>query len=244
MTDTNDKIVTTKLPDIMKPRQSSIRANRQAAREAMKDVNPLTCENRLGLEFDDSGSMSGQPLEDAKNAVRNFTTSCRPQDTSIAVYPMNQESKPLTNDYDLINLYVGGLQIKGNTPLYTCLSRMLDDPITRGVIFSDGSPTDTRPAYNWNQPQLTGDTPQNTLKQDTIAKAKQKEIPLDCIFIGQAESTGYNEMKWIADQTGGIFIHFQDSKSLSSGLKYLSPGLRGMLVNAEIKAKIERGETI
>jgi hypothetical protein len=51
-------------------------------------------------------------------------------------------------------------------------------------------------------------------------------------------------MKWIAEQTGGVFIHFKDSKSLTSGLKYLSPGLRGMLMNPEIKAKIEKGETI
>jgi Mg-chelatase subunit ChlD len=236
----DDKLTSTKLPDIMKPlRQNSIRASRVAAREALKDVNPLTCENRLGLEFDDSGSMSGQPLQDAKDAVRNFLHSCKQLDTSVAVYPMNQESKPLTIDYDLINLYVGGLEIRGNTPLYTCLSKMLDDPITRGVIFSDGSTTDSRNPYS-SQLQLTG----NTIKEDTIAKAKQKEIPLDCIFIGFANSPGYNEMKWIAEQTGGVFIHFQDSKSLTSGLKYLSPGLRGMLMNPAIKAKIERGETI
>jgi hypothetical protein len=58
------------------------------------------------------------------------------------------------------------------------------------------------------------------------------------------DSKGYKILKELAEKTGGIFVHFKDSASLSSSLKYLSPGLRGLLSNPELKAKIERGEKI
>lgn len=236
----DDKL--TKTPDIFKPmRKSGIALQREQAREHMKNIDPQTVQNRLGLEFDDSGSMSGQPIQDAKDAVRNFLLNCNPRETSVALYPMNKPERELTCNYDLINLSLIGIEDHlGGTPLYTCLSNMLDANITRGVIFSDGSPTDTRPDPYSSQPILGG----STLKQDTINKAKQKEIPLDTIYIGYKDNPGYGEMKWIAEQTGGIFLHFTDSASLNRSLKYLSPGLRPMLMNAELKAKIEKGGTI
>jgi hypothetical protein len=51
-------------------------------------------------------------------------------------------------------------------------------------------------------------------------------------------------MKKIAELTNGTFIHFKDVSSLSGGLKYLAPRYRALLANPEIKAKIERGETV
>src|SRR5690348_16107933 len=102
-------------------------ARREEARKAAASIKPEECLNRLGLIFDDSGSMEGQPLDDAKKAVEGFTASCNPFDTSIAVYPMNVAAKPLTIDYTMANLFVGGIRATGGTPLFTTMINMITD---------------------------------------------------------------------------------------------------------------------
>lgn len=240
----SDENSLTKIPDIMKPQRSSGLAGRRKQVEAqLKEINPKELPNRLGLIFDDSGSMSGKPLEDAKLAVQNFTNNCNKMETSLCLYPMNGPARSLTIDYTSLNVLVMGINDRdlGGTPLYTVLKKLLDnEDITRGVIFSDGSPTDSH--YDWQGSSI--DQPTSTVKDMSIHDAKQKGIPIDTIYIGMKGLPGYKEMEWIAEQTGGIFIHFEDSKSLSNNLKYLSPALRPLLMNAELKAKIQKGEQI
>jgi len=247
--ETKTTIVSTKASEMLKPKLGmGISGARRAAQAKLAEIKPEECPHRLGLEFDDSGSMSGQPLRDAITAVQNFLTSCSPLETSVAVYPMNKEPKALTNDYNLINLFVGSFRDAelGGTPLYATLINMLKDgQITRGIIFSDGEPTDGRKRYSaWDDEEETMKVDPETPKDKAIKSAKEKKIPVDTVFIGYKDSNGYKEMQWIAEQTGGIFVHFTDSASLSKSLKYLSPGLRGLLTNPDIKAKIERGEQI
>lgn len=243
MTDDNNKLAK---PISFGPKKFGLAAEREKAAKVLASVDPLTVKNRLAIEFDDSGSMQGEPLQNAKLAVRNFTASCDARETSIAVYPMNQEKKELTNDYNLINLYVTSLQAStGGTPLFTKMIELLDAPISRGILFSDGEPTDEwgiRANYYSPDRQLTEGS--MSQKEKAITKANEKEIPIDTIFIGWEDSRGFNIMKEIAERTGGIFIHFKDTLSLASNLKYLTPGLRGLLANAEIKEKIQRGEKI
>lgn len=221
-----------------------IRANRLQAEEKLNTIDPTKCNSRLGLVFDDSGSMSGQPIQDAHTAVKNFTVSCNYQETSIALYPLNLSPKPLTVDYDVLNLFVQGIKATGGTPLYTKLLELIEkENITRAVVFSDGSPTDSKligHAESW-------DSKPAAFAQDIIKKYQEKEIPIDTIFIGEAydeASGGYAEMKRIAELTGGIFIHFKDSNSLASNLKYLAPRYRALLANAELKEKVQRGESL
>lgn len=225
----DDKITTNNLPSIMKPiRSTGLASKRKQIEEQMKSVDPLTCENRLGLIFDDSGSMSGEKLSNAKTAVQSFTDNCNRLDTSIALYPMNGTKRPLTIDYLALNLMVMGIrdQDLGGTPLWFTLKDLCDLDITRGVIFSDGSPTDDSYADRGIQAPI------------------DKKLPIDTVFLGRKEDRGYKVMQDIAEKTGGIFIHFEDGSSLAKNLKYLSPNLRPMLMNAELKAKIEKGGTI
>jgi Mg-chelatase subunit ChlD len=98
--------------------------------------------NKLAIVFDDSGSMSGQPIKDAHSGVRGFTNQCIPTETSIAVYPLNDDPKPLTCNYDLLNMAVSGIRATGGTPLYakTQVALNSSDSYDRLVIFSDGDP--------------------------------------------------------------------------------------------------------
>lgn len=221
-----------------------IRANRQQAEQKLNEIDPTKVPNRLGLVFDDSGSMAGKAIEDAHSAVKNFTASCNFTDTSICLYPLNIEPKPLTIDYDVLNMFVTGIGATGGTPLYTILLKMIEtESITRAVVFSDGSPTDCKligHSESW-------DSKPASFAIDIIKKYQDKEIKIDTIFIGEAydeASGGYAEMKKIAELTGGVFIHFKDSSSLNSNLKYLAPRYRALLENAELKEKVQKGEQL
>lgn len=233
MTDeNNNSLVNTKIPDIMKPvRSTGLAFKRKQVEEKLKEINPAELPNRIGLIFDDSGSMSGQPLEDAKIAVQNFTNICNRFDTSLALYLMNGKKRNLTIDYSVLNVLVVGINdaVLGGMPLYQSLQEMAStEDVTRIVLFSDGDPSDRH------------------LKEQTMNILKNEKFnkPVDTIYIGYKDTSGFKEMQWIAEQTGGIFIHFEDSKSLNKNLKYLSPALRPLLANAEIKDKIQRGESI
>jgi hypothetical protein len=228
-----------------------IAANIQEATKVIEKLDPNTRLNRLGLVCDDSGSMSGEAINNAHSAVRNFTANCKPQDTSITIYPLNAESKPLTCDFDILNLYWSSIGATGGTPLYTILKRLIEtEKITRAIVFSDGGPTDGRLYTNTGDSEVnavydeevgTYDMPRQVVK---LYNNPERKIPIDTIFIGTKDSTGYKELELLAKLTGGIFIHFTDSSSLTTNLKYLTPGLRGLLANPEIKEKIQRGEKV
>jgi hypothetical protein len=238
------------LASLFQPKKWGIAAQKEQAKKMLDELDPKTMPNKLAIVFDDSGSMGSMnekgdksKIEDAKNGIRNFSAQCSPRDTALAVYPLNAEAKALTCNFDLLNLLVASIPSSGGTPLYGITTTMLksEDNYTRGILFSDGDPTDGSGYYSNYE-----DTPpeRNKMKEDMINLAIEKKLPLDAIFIGSADSKGYHLMKEIADRTGGIFIHFKDSASLSQNLKYLAPALRGILANAELKAKIERGESI
>jgi|ERR1700687_1426979 len=222
--------------------KKGILANKAEFDHHMSNIDPKTVPNRLGLVIDDSGSMGSDGMENAHKAVQGFTASCNMKDTSIAVFPLNKESKHLVCDYDLVNLYVSSLQATGGTPIYTVLEKLItDEAITRAVLFSDGSPTDSTVL---EQEKSAWSSKPVELAQKVIKLYQAQEIPIDTIYIGMEGSTGFNEMKKIAELTNGTFINFKDSNSLASGLKYLSPKYRALLANPEIKERIQRGEII
>lgn len=241
--------------DLVKPiklgaiKKIGLSARREEARKAAAEIKPDECANRLGLIFDDSGSMMGQPIQDAHKAVEGFTAACNPFDTSIAVYPMNEPCKPLTIDYSLINIFVNGINATGGTPLYTTMINMIsDENITRAVIFSDGEPTDETSVHyetivGSNGPLVEPKT--ESRKEKALKLYIDKEIPCDTVYIGSEVHVKHIAlMKEIAERTGGVFIHFTDSSVFSKQLKYLAPKFRALLMNKELKEKVERGETI
>lgn len=226
--------------------RKGILANKANFDNKMKDIDPQTVPNRLGMVIDDSGSMGTDGMNNAHLAVKGFTASCSMLDTSIAVYPLNKEPKHLICNYDLVNLFVSTIMATGSTPIYAILDKLVtNEPITRAVLFSDGSPTDASIISDVDEGSYNfGFKKPKEAALTCLNKYIAKEIPIDTIFIGHEDSHGYKEMKEIARLTNGTFIHFKDSSSLSTGLKYLAPKYRALLANAEIKARIERGENV
>lgn len=216
-----------KKSDLFAPKKYGIAAQREQAMAELKSINPLECTNRLGIIFDDSISMAGQKIKDARMGITNFLSSCKPQETSIALYPLESSSKTLTIDYNTLNVYVSCLTTIGGTPLYEAIKRCQNnEKLTRNVVFSDGEPNPDD-IYH---------------KDDVIQYARENKVPIDTVFIGDKLSRGYKELEQLAELTGGIFVHFEDSAQLNRNLKYLSPGLRGLLADPSIKNKVEKGQ--
>lgn len=222
--DTNNKLA----PRVnLGPRKFGIAALRDKRQELLKDLNPQTSQNRIGILFDDSGSMDGQPITDAKQGISNFFSCCNPQETSICIYPLNSSPIALSIDYTLSNVLMNGISARNGTPLYRKLVQMLqDNSLTRCVVFSDGIPE-----YD------------NLNLELAVKIALENKIPIDTVFIGN-HPTGEQVLKDLSERTGGIFVRFEDSNTLSKQLKYLSPGLRKLLADPATKKKIEEGQNV
>lgn len=225
--------------------KKGIAANAHAYEQKVKSIDPQKVPNRLALVLDDSMSMGENGMKDAHSAIEAFVVNCNYEDTSIAVYPLNKEPKTLISDYSLVTLYSNTIWASGGTPIYFKLSELIDtENITRAILFSDGDPTDGRLLQGGENYWGASDSQFKERAPKTIAKYVEKKIPIDTIFIGYENSSGFKEMQEIAKQTGGTFLHFTDSSVLRKSLKYLAPKFRGLLANPEIKAKIEKGESV
>ena len=213
-------------------------AKRVAEKQIEQSADFRLFPNRLGLVMDDSGSMSCR-MKDAHLAIDTFIKNCNASDTALALYPLNAEPKSLTNIFAAIGIYASTIYATGGTSLYTKLQEMLEkENITRAVAFSDGSPTDNRTQYQ------SADCDYNSLVDshtNTIRKYVEKKVPIDTIFIGEFGSSGYMTMKRIADETGGIFLHFTDASVLAKSLKYLTPHYRALLMDKATREKVEKG---
>jgi hypothetical protein len=192
--------------------------------------DPMSRPNRIGIVMDDSGSMGQQGMEKAHEAIDLFIKNCSPNDTCIAIYPLNADGKPLSNNFLQVAMYSAGIWATGGTPLYTKLQEVLkSQPITRAVAFSDGSPTDN---YGCENSEERRDV-------QTIRLYQEANVPVDTIFIGYGDS---KVMQELAEKTGGIYLHFTDPSVLAKSLKYLAPKYRAMLTDGGFKYKVERGE--
>jgi Mg-chelatase subunit ChlD len=194
-------------------------------------VDPSKATHKIGIVFDDSGSMGGSKITDAHAGCEEFLRSCNPTNTAVSVYPMNPEDGhakiSLTSKMYDVATAVKTYHATGSTPMFETLTDMLDnESLTRGILFSDGSPNHT-----------------NT-KEATITKAIEKKIPIDTVFIGYATDTyAIAIMKEIAERTGGIFMIFEPGKAnFKTAFKYLSPGYRAMLMDKSFVEKLQEGK--
>jgi Mg-chelatase subunit ChlD len=191
----------------------------QRVKQAQVDV--FTLPNRLILCLDVSGSMRGSKIDNLKQAVENFVQRCDEATTALGLRTFGRDGEELelhlTTQYFLINSCVLSLSAQGGTPLWTCLKKVItDDPATRVVLISDGSPTDYEP-------------------ESLLGSFKEASVPIDCVHIGDSVS-GEETLKRIAEETGGLYIKFTNTNALTSGLSYLTPSYRGLLASGQVDA--------
>ena len=215
-------------------KKAAAQAQSEAKPIDSNDAPPETATHRIGIEFDDSGSMYGNKITDAHEGVEEFIRNCNPNETAIAVYPMNAPSG--ARQYSLSRkLYAIAQGVKeyrptGGTPLYETLELMLKaEKLTRGILFSDGAPN-------------YGDT--DKFKESSISIAIELRVPVDTVYIGHKDDgTPVEVMREIAERTGGIFMVFEPGKAnFRTAFKYLSPGYRALLADKSYREKVESGE--
>jgi len=207
--------------------------------------SPAEAKDRIRILFDDSGSMSSQ-IAAAKEGVTEFFRNCIPNQTAVAVHMLCMRSEKLEALNS--NLIEAAAVLKdtparlGNTPLFRTFREAASaEPIaTRFVLFTDGEPDHEEP-YNWQEPE------QILCNKDAdklIARAKELSAPVDTVFYGpeQYHEDNIKLLKYIADGTGGYFLHFDPKKvNFRTAFKYLAPVNRFMLASESVRKEIESG---
>lgn len=205
-------------------------AARKAAALANKEnitIGPEEMEHRLGIIFDNSGSMRSEQIADAHAGIEEFLKSCEPNKTAVSVYPLNAEPLALSMNLPALALLVKRIHATGGTPLVSKLNEMLENhPFTRAIVFSDGMP--------------------NGYHENDYEKILDYKIPVDTVFITLGGEGRYRDeeaerfMQKLAKDTGGIYLKFDRTKSnFRTAFKYLSPGLRYLLADKSFVDKLQ-----
>lgn len=186
------------------------------------EKSPSDLEHRIGIVFDDSGSMHGQAIADAHAGTEEFLRSCEPNKTAVAIYPLNAEKLELCSNLPAVALMVKKIGAIGGTPLIERLARMLtENNLTRAIAFSDGS---------WHRDERC------------YAAVVAKGIPVDTVYIADTyvDPIASEAMRKLARDTDGIYLQFERGKSnFRTAFKYLSPGLRYMLADKSFVDKLQ-----
>lgn len=212
-----------------KPTQklTGLAAKKAAIRESKgetEEIQPLQMKHRIGIVFDDSGSMGDGQIADAIEGVEEFLRSCAPNETAVAIQPLNKDGLRLNSNLPAVAIYVKGMRATGGTPMIRQTLEMLTaNNLTRAIVFSDGAPTDNRNKELYN-------------------KIIGHGIPIDTVYIpsGYVDASCEKFMQKLAANTDGIYLRFERGKSnFRTAFKYLSPGLRYMLSDKSFVQKLE-----
>lgn len=188
------------------------------------EVQPHQMKHRIGIVFDDSSSMEGEQITDAIEGVEEFLRSCAPNETAVAIQPLNKDGLHLNSNLPAVAIYVKGMRATGNTPMIRQTLEMLTaNNLTRAIVFSDGAPTDNR-------------------NEALYSKIIGHGIPIDTVYIpsGYVDASCEQFMQKLAADTDGIYLRFERGKSnFRTAFKYLAPGLRFMLADKSFVQKLE-----
>ena len=249
-------------------KEAALRAAREAAAASkpksdspiIKYVSPEDCPEKIRLLADDSGSMYGQ-FESAKKGIVEFLRNCIPNQTAVAVHLMNYTDEPnmskLQSNLLHLSVAVDACPFRsGGTPLFNqALKLMSHEPFgTRFVMFSDGGPTDSLFTADFGSPEYedwlkrrqreAAEFPFDKYSADKlVARALELKAPFDTVYFGGTHATGEIAlMKYIAEKTGGYFLHFDPTKvNFAKAFKYLAPVNRLMLADPNVRKEIESG---
>jgi Mg-chelatase subunit ChlD len=217
------------------------------AAEEFVFIAPEKATEVLDIVFDNSGSMSGQALTDAKDGVTEFMMACTPNETALRIVPLNNGDFALTKvtntftcDLPLIaGTVLDKIHAEGGTPLYKVIQDGMYPPVEseqqlkakRMVVFSDGIP----------------DGGESQMLDQTIQQAVANSVVLDTCLIAAAgrateSNSAYRIMKRLAEETGGVFLVFEKGKcDFKKGFKYLTKGNRKLLMDNNFKTALEEG---
>jgi Mg-chelatase subunit ChlD len=155
-------------------------------------------------------------IELLRRAFDSYLNNCTAalNAVGLATFPEQAYEVPTQNYAELRNL-IRQLIAEGGTPLAAAMNYVCEnEPITHGVIISDGDADD---------------------RELPIAIAKKfasKLVKIDTVHIGSS-SGGEALLKEIAEITGGIYVKFTDVNNFAKTFQYLSPAKRGLLTSSK-----------
>jgi uncharacterized protein YegL len=206
-------------------------ANAELLKETLPQLDSKSLPNRLVLMLDCSGSMAGESIRNLESASQNFIMQLNPDSTALALEAFPEGLHvDLSTDKGMLMLLATGLKAEGGTPLADCLRRMSKSDLTRGIIISDGEPTDMYRGWDSD----VGIDDKDRTDYSTLNSYIEKKTPLDTIHIGIG-TQGEKVLQEIARRTGGTFLKFKDIKTLISKLHFLLPEQRHVLGLPEAK---------
>src|SRR5271163_2900052 len=95
------------------------KSTEQKAREENGYVEPELVKHRIGIVFDDSGSMMGQKIKDARDGCKEFLRYCGKNETAVAVYPMNLDALAIDTNLPALAALIEHIEATGGTPMFT-----------------------------------------------------------------------------------------------------------------------------
>jgi hypothetical protein len=230
--------------------------------QAAKDFSfaaPEMASERIGIVFDDSGSMAGGKIQDAIEGVTEFMRDCVPNETAVSVFPISLSDNHYRNGNPRLpyscNLPSHASDItkytdQGGTPLFKSIRALLAEEMkpSRLIVFSDGQPDEGESGLD-SQPERKGLYSEEIIPATPgiINDIKAAGIVCDTCYIANSGfnkefDTGYKIMKRLAEETGGIFMVFERGKcSFKHGFKFLTKSNRLLLADASFKTALEEG---
>lgn len=182
-------------------------ANAKYVKQKVTNVSQLDETEVLKVDMvaDVSGSMSGSPIQEAKESMCNFVRSVQfsagdmVELTSFSTgVRLEQE---FCSDENLLLNKINSLDTGSSTSLYdalyTAVERTASQSGARCVMgFTDG-----------------GDNHSSCTREDVVAAAQRYHVPVFIIGIG---SSDYSDVSYIAQQTGGVYYNIHDVYSMGS----------------------------
>lgn len=206
--------------------------------------NTAQAKERIIIVADDSGSMDGLPMQQQKKAIAAFLGVCNPTDTAVGITPMNRERINLTLIHPIILSKTSGWPDYdgGGTPMFKALEQAISQNPTRVVLISDGAPMDGQAleekkyGNNHYYDNDGGLDLKNFEVNKVLKQYQEKKLKIDTVYIGEESSTSaVQEMRAIAELTGGMYIFFKEGESFAKQFKYLAPAYYAMLTSGTIK---------
>jgi|GEM_PF-1841257 len=172
---------------------------------------------KVVLVMDRSGSMSGIPLRDAKNAANDFIRELSPLDQAALVSFANSATvnAAFTSDQNALITAVNALRAEGSTALFDAIDMSInmvkDLPGIRAILaLSDGQ-----------------DNVSSKTAADVINAANQSGINIYTIGLGRDADPS---LETIARQTGGQYFYSPTSKDLATIYRMISGQLQNLYV--------------
>ncbi len=170
------------------------------------------------VAVDTSGSMQGQPLVFARDAVRIILDRMGPRDRGalLSFGQTVQVVQDLTDDRDALQRATDGLTARGNTALYDgafqAITMAAQNPLGRRavVVISDGE--DTHSSHSLD---------------DVIAKARETNTPVSVIGFGEVM---VEPMERLTAATGGLLSIAPDADRLGERAQQTAELLRKQYV--------------